>query len=92
MRKIILLSIFSLALLSCEKGPKCYDYKTVLNVSPHHDTRVFVTYISKCGDTIVSTVHCSAVVKADNITFSVSDYLDGRLKYGDVDTTKIQSK
>lgn len=65
-------------------GPKCYNYKTVLNVSPHHATRVFVTYISKCGDTITSTVHCSGKVEAENITFDVRDYLDGKLKYGDI--------
>lgn len=64
--------------------PTCYDYKTVLNVSPHHATRVYVTYISQCGDTIVSTIHCSRTVKAENITFDVRDYLDGKLKYGDI--------
>lgn len=85
--KVFVLLILCLCLFSCEEGPKCYDYKTVLNVSPHHATRVYVTYTSKCGDTITATEHCSTTIKADNITFGVSDYLDGKLQYGDVDTT-----
>lgn len=67
---------------SCVDEPKCYDYKTVLSVEPHHATRIFVTYISQCNDTITSTVHCSATIKAENITFDAADYLNGNLKYG----------
>ena len=71
-------------LFSCGNEPKCYTYKKVLSVAPHHATRIFVTYISQCGDTITSTEHCSATIKADNITFDAQDYLDGKLKYGAV--------
>lgn len=73
-----------LILQSCINEPKCYDYKKVLEVQPHHATRIFVTYISKCNDTIISTEHCSGRIVADNITFNVSDYLNGKLKYGKI--------
>lgn len=82
--KNTLVFILIICLSSCGIEPKCYDYKTVLNVSPHHSTRVFVTYISQCGDTITSTEHCSVTIKAENTTFDVSDYLNGKLKYGTV--------
>ena len=26
--------------------PKCYNYKTILNVEPQHATRILVTYIT----------------------------------------------
>jgi hypothetical protein len=68
--------------VSCVDEPKCYTYKKVLSVSPHHSTRIFVTYVSQCNDTITSTVHCSATIKAENITFDANDYLNGKLKYG----------
>ena len=56
----------------------------VIKVEPHHATRVFVTYVNSCGDTLIETEHCSATIKADNITFEVRDYLDGKLQYGPV--------
>ena len=71
-------------LFSCNNEPKCYTYKNILSVKPHHATRIYVTYISQCGDTITSTKHWSTTIKADNISFRASDYLNGKLKYGSV--------
>ena len=82
--KNLLFFIVMFLVFGCSNQPKCYDYKTVLNVSPQYSTRIFVTYISKCGDTIVSTVHHSRTIKADNITFYAGDYIKDNLKYGDI--------
>ena len=76
--------IFFGIILITTKEPKCYNYGRVLDVEPYHATRVSVTYISTCGDTINTTEHCSTTVKADNISFDVSDYLNGKLKYGKI--------
>jgi hypothetical protein len=83
-RYLILLFVVFGLFTSCVKivQPKCRAYKKVLSVKPYHSTRVFVTYISQCGDTIITSEHCSGTIKADNITFHVRDYLDGKLKYG----------
>ena len=72
---------------SCENKPSkhsCVGKLQVIKVEPHHATRVFVTYVNSCGDTLIETEHCSATIKADNITFEVRDYLDGKLQYGPV--------
>lgn len=83
-----ILFIFTLFLLwSCENKPNkhsCNGKLKVIDVQPHHATRVFVTYINSCGDTLIETEHCSATIKADNITFDVRDYLDGKLQYGPI--------
>ncbi len=83
MKNTIIYLIIICLFYSCN-GPKCYDYKTVLEVQPFHATRINIKYISQCGDTIATSEHWSATIKAENITFNVSDYLNGKLKYGKI--------
>lgn len=75
---LLLCAVFS----SCDDGVKCNTYKKVLEVEPHHATRVMVKYVSTCNDTIWSSEHQSATIKAENITFDISDFLNGKRKYG----------
>ena len=82
MKNLILLIVI-LILGSCNE-PKCYDVKRILDISPYHMTRVSVTYISKCGDTICSSEHWSRTIRCENGTFYMNDYLTGKKKYGKI--------
>ena len=80
--KLFIIITLSLTILNCKNSPKCFDYKKVLDIEPYHTTRVFVTYISKCNDTIRTSEHWSRVVVCENGTFDFGDYINGRKPYG----------
>lgn len=80
----ILVLLMLICLYSCGNEPKCYEYKKVLKIEPQHATRVYVTYVSECNDTIVSSEHWSGIIKCENGTFILNDYLNGKLPYGKI--------
>ena len=75
---------FFAVIIHYSEEPKCYTHKTLREIQPQHATRVCITYISQCNDTIVSSEHWSAVIKFQNGTFDMHDYLSGKKPYGKI--------
>jgi len=89
--KTIILILATIFLSSCDPHGKkgwysafCQQADKVLEVSPQHATRVFVTYTCIHGDTITLSYHWSNTVYFKNDTIYCQDFISGKRPYGKI--------
>lgn len=62
----------------------------ILEVKPHHATRIIIVYRDSNGEIYEDSTHHSATVKDKNVSLHPSDFLDGLYPYGKFDAVKYK--
>jgi hypothetical protein len=86
MKTVLILTVM-IFLSSCDPHGDhgfCQQANNVLEVSPQHATRVFVTYTCIHGDTITGTYHHSNTLYFKNDTIYCGDFIRGKRPYGKI--------
>ena len=60
----------------------------ILEVQPHHATRIMIVYRDRNGETYTRSTHHSNTFTDKNVSLHPSDFLTGRYPYGKFDAEK----